>query len=556
MHKPKKKIFRSKVNYSKEEITGRVALGMSGISMPMLSEEALQEYRKDFSRQRDSLNFGMLGNDPQYYERSTVADIVPRPEDYLEVPFRLISATVVGGGSWKATDFSDVKVLKKSTPLLDGVPLYKDHETDLNNWSGLVNGVKWTKAFTQDDGIDVPAGIDGIVAIDKVVDPKLARGVISGAIYSNSVTVEFDWEMSHTFENEWDFLNKLGTIGSDGKMIRRMVKTIHNYHESSLVWLGADPFAKAIDANGNHKNIDISSVFNYAKQSFGKMSKINVEDNDAMPEDAETARSLCVNFALSENVLSLARRSKNNFKTNTKDMDKFIVAFIAAFGGQFNLKVGDKPTPEEMINYTKQLSFVAPEQTRTTKDGLAQLAIVKGKALEVFKAEDEANKDATTVDLGGFIADHTFVSLEAIPNLEAEIVTLKDDKKSLDTKVTSLSADAEIGKKYIGMKRSEAVRLYKVAVGTENVVASVVAMFEKAGNEEVEGLLKQYTKTATHKFAGSCADCNSENFNFRSSFTGEEKPETVEQIALTTEDIYAKHSGSSMSIGRAVRGKE
>lgn len=550
MRNKNKKVYRTKLNYSKEELTGRVALGMSGISMPMMAEEALQEYRKDFSRQRDSLNFGMLGNDPQYYDRNTVADIVPRPEDYLEVPFRLISATVVGGNSWKATDFSDVKVLKKSTPLLDGVPLYKDHETDLNNWSGLVNGVKWTKAFTQDDGIEVPAGIDGIVAIDKVVDPKLARGVISGAVYSNSVTVEFDWEMSHTFENEWDFLNKLGTIGSDGKMIRRIVKNIYNYHESSLVWLGADPFAKAIDANGNHKNVDISSVFNYAKQSFGKMSKANVEDNDVMPDDAETARSLTVNFALSENVLSLARRSKNNFKTNTKDMDKFIVAFIAAFGQQFNLKEGDKPTPEEMINYTKQLSFATPEQVQATKDSLAQLAVVKGKALEVFKAENIDNADATDVDMVTFISDHTFVGTAVVPALEAEVVTLKADKAALGTKVTSLSADAEIGKNYIGMKRTEAVRLYKLAVGAENVDASVVAMFEKAGNEEVEGLLKQYTKSATHKFSGTCADCNSENFNFRSSFTGDGKEDTLEEIATTTDDIYARHSSTSMYIGR------
>jgi len=240
----KKKTYRMKMNFSKDELAGSVSLGAVGISMPMLDPLSLEEYRKGLSRQRDSMNFGMLGNDPKYYQDTKMTDITPKPEDFLEVPFRLISATIVGGGTWKATDFSNTAILKKSTSLLDGVPLYKDHETDLDNWVGLVNGVKWTGAFKDVSGVDVPAGIDGIVAIDIKTNPKVARGVAAGAIYSNSVTVEFDWEMSHTYENEWDFLNKLGTIGGDGKMIRRVVTAIHNYHESSLVWLGADPFAK------------------------------------------------------------------------------------------------------------------------------------------------------------------------------------------------------------------------------------------------------------------------------------------------------------------------
>lgn len=551
MHK-QKRTFRGQLSFNKEELAGRIGLSMSGISMPILAEEALEEYRKDFSRQKDSLNFGMLGNDPKYYDRNAVSDIVPKPEDYVEVPFRLISATIVGGGTWKATDFSDTRILKRSTNLLDGVPLYTDHETDTNNWSGLVNGVKWTKSFTQDDGTAVPAGIDGIVAIDKVVNPKLARGVISGAVYSNSVTVEFDWEMSHQFENEWDFLNKLGTIGADGKMVRRIVTNIHNYHESSLVWLGADPFAKAIDPNGNLKNIDVGSVYSYAKDSFSKLSNAKVTEDEAMPTTAEEARNITVNFALSENVLSLARRTKQKFNSNTNDMKEFIVAFIATFGKNFDLKEGDQPTSEEMIGYMKKLNFSTPEDIQASKDGLAQLATIKGKALEVFKATEE-NKDATDVDMTAFMATHTFAATDTITSLTTSNTKLEQDKKDLETKVTQMQSKADLGEKFLGMKRTEAIRLYKLAVGNDNAEESVIKLFKDADDDQVDGLLKQYTKTATHKFKGTCSDCNSENFTFRSSFgEGDDgaggNDKSVQ--ALTTDDIYAKHNQPSMSIGR------
>jgi len=350
-----KRIFRHKCSF---KLNGSVGLNAVGISMPTISGDALEEYRKDLSRQRDSLNFGMFGNDPKYYEDVNMTDIMPKPEDFLEVPFRLISATIVGGGTWKATDFSGGTILKKSTPLLDGVPLYKDHETDTDNWVGLVNGVKWTNAFKNGDGTDVPGGIDGLVAIDIKTNPKVARGVAMGAIFSNSVTVEFDWEMSHTFENEWDFLSRLGQTGTDGKMIRRVVTGIHNYHESSLVWLGADPFAKAIDTDGNLKNIDISSVYSYTKASFSKAANVGEDKDDEMPADAEAMKqAFSLNFALDEKVLSLAKRTRSqNQNNNDTDMKKFMAAFMLAFGKDFNLQPGTEPTDEQMESFVKQLS--------------------------------------------------------------------------------------------------------------------------------------------------------------------------------------------------------
>lgn len=547
------------MHFDKAELAGSVSLGAVGISMPTMAGEALEAYRQGLSRNRDSLNFGMLGNDPKYYSQASMSDIMPKPEDFLEVPFRLISATVVGGGTWKATDFSNAAVLKKSVPMLDGVPLYKDHETDLDNWVGLVNGVKWTAAFKDASGIEVPAGIDGLVAIDVKTNPKVARGVAAGAIFSNSVTVDFDWEMSHTFENEYDFFNKIGTIGSDGKMIRRIVVGINDYHESSLVWLGADPFAKAITEDGNLKNIDISSIYSYTKQSFSKSAKLVDDTEDAAPENLANTEKFSLNFALAENVLSLARRTEvvqNNNNQNNEDMNKFLAAFVLAFGKNFGLKDGETPTEEQMLGFMKQLSFKDDNSVVVSKDQHAALETFSSKALEIFKASKEENKDATTVDAVQFMAEHTFVATEKLTALQAketEAATLAAGKTALETKVTSLTAEAEVGKKFIGMKRAEAIRLYKVAVGGEEKAdAAVIGLFEKADSEAVDGLLKQYTKEATHKFSGKCASCGSTEFEFQSSMTGAEETETVtvKPEEVSAEAMYAKFSASSMNIGR------
>lgn len=556
-----KKTYRHKMHFDKRELAGSVSLGAVGISMPTLSAEALENYREGLTRQRGSMNFGMLGNDPKYYADTRMSDITPKPEDFLEVPFRLISATIVGGGTWKATDFSNAAILKKSTPLLDGVPLYKDHETDLDNWVGLVNGVKWTNAFKDASGIDVPAGIDGLVAIDIKTNPKVARGVAAGAIYSNSVTVEFDWEMSHTFENEWDFLNKLGTIGSDGKMVRRIVTGIHNYHESSLVWLGADPFAKAIDPEGNLKNIDISSIYSYAKESFSKTAKITSDELDSIPVDVEKARNFGVNFALAENVLSLARREKlsnNNNNQNNKDMKKFLAAFILAFGKNFDLKEGDDLTEDQMLGFMKQLSFTDDKSVVVSSEQKLALDSFSAKALEVFKA-NEAHKDATTVDAVSFMTDHTFVPVSVLAELhgkETEVVTLAKTNTDLEAKVTSLTVDATVGKKFISMKQEEAIRLYRVAVGEESVVPSVVELFKKADSEAIDGLLKQYTKSATHKFTGKCTSCGSTDFDFQSSLSGEVDKAVPSVEPVDTDAIYAKYSRGSMNIGRDTEEKK
>lgn len=547
----KKKRYSGSLSFRKGQTGNTVSLGASGISMPIMDSVTLEEYRKEFSSKKDRLKFGVFGNDPKFYDANTVDDITPKPEDFIEQPFRLLSATVVGGGTWKATDFSDERVLRGSMSKLDGVPLYKEHETDLDNWVGLVNGVKWAKGFTDSAGLEIPAGIDGIVAIDKVTNPKVARGVLAGAIHSNSVTVDFDWEMSHTFENEFDFFNRIGEIGSDGKMIRRIVVAINDYHESSLVWLGADPFAKAINADGDHKMVDIASVYSFTKQAFTKQSKIYKSTDDAKPDNLADVRSMSINFAVDKNVLSLAKKRVDFNKNNTK-MNKFLAAFILAFGKDLGIAEGETPTDDQMEGFVKKLSFNSPDVEALNTQNATDAGLFKQLALSAFKAT-EGNEEATEVDLASFTKDHKFVDSAKYDAVLASEVQLKADKKVLEDANLALEADAKVGKDYLKLKREEAIRLYKVAVGQDNADAAVVAMFDKAGDKAVDGLLKQYAKNATTKFSGTCADCGSGNFSFRSSIAdpagadggaGTGKVEGFKSY----DDIYAERSQGKMDI--------
>ncbi len=526
----KKKSYRGQMSYDK----GTLALGAAGISMPYLPKDELDHSRENYKSSQDWLSFGWMGNDPKYYENAAVTSIMPKPEDFVEVPFRLLSATIVGGGSWKATDFTNTKMLKKSTPLLDGKPLYKDHETDLDNWVGLVNGTKWSKSFVADDGTVVPAGIDGILAIDIKTNPKVARGVLLGSVFSNSVTVDFAWEMSHPFENEWDFYNKVGTTGSDGKMIRRIATEIYDYYESSLVWLGADPFAKAITESGELKHIDKSSIYKYSKSktSLGFSKElIKPEDQD---KDITTPSRYIIDFGVSRDLSPLTKRKKTKF--NTEEMDKkFVLAFLAAFGGDLGIDKGvENMTAEEAIAHLGKLQY----KKDPSPEDVVKLSIAD-KMLELTKGNEAFTELSTKPEL-----------LEGIELIKTEdAVKFKADAAkviTLNTEIETLTKTSAIGEKYLKLKRDEAIRLYKTSVGESEVSEEVVSLFNKAEDAAIEGILKQYTKSATEKFSGSCASCGSHEFKFQSSFQDGSEEGTAEEVTAdsVSTDAFRQHFGS------------
>lgn len=229
-----------------------VGLAYTGHRAPL--EESIKQIVPDFSMEKFR---SALGG-----EQSVPESVMPDPNAIMYVPFRLISATMVGAGTWKATDFSNEEVLRASVSLLNGKGVYSEHYERADLWLGRVAQTTWTDRYNQ-NGINVPAGIDGVLAIDTTTErgANIAKGIALNAVVSNSVSVEFEWVPSHDFgTDDWADYRFEQAIGQivDGRMVCRVVTRIIKYTETSIVSNGADEFAKKIDQSGNLVGLDRS----------------------------------------------------------------------------------------------------------------------------------------------------------------------------------------------------------------------------------------------------------------------------------------------------------
>jgi len=531
-----KRIYREKLSFDKAELSGSkefLTMDNAGLSTPAHSD-SWEDYKKTFSTSRDWLNFGSMWgsmNDPKFYAGLKTSDIVPKKEDFIEAPFRLISATVVGAHSWKATDFSNLEVLKGSMQMLEGKPLYKDHETDVDNWVGLVSAVKWGEGFVDPTGVKVPSGIDGIVAIDAKTNPKVARGVLMGSVFSNSVTVEFDWTPSHTFESPNQFYEMLGKYAPDGKMVRRVVTAIHNYHESSLVWLGADPFAKMKTDTGSLKNIDVASI-EYAK-AVGD-SAISYEEYSDTAEEVlsyKDTKKFRVSFGFDSSLKPLLSTQPKN---SQQKLDKNMKELLLLLSAKLNIAAGEELTEAVALEKLKGALIV----DQGSYDAQKTKAESFKAAAETFLGLDAEGKQVEVP--ADFLTTHTFVKSDELSTLKAA----KQEVEQLKTEKQALEADAKLGKDYIEAQRAEAVRLYKASAG-DQADEAVIGLFNKADTKELAGLLKQHGQSLIVKYGATCTKCgDNEHVSFRSTFSEGDagSSSSKDEAVVTSDDLYSMYS--------------
>ena len=164
-------------------------------------------------------------------------------DDFVYVTYRAISASTLAD---RPIDFSNEKMLKRSVKKLKGQTVFKDHETSVDNWVGRIESTEW-----DENTKGLPPGINALLKLDVIKDPMTVRGVLQGAIHSASVTVSFEWKPSHPkLMDEGSFFDQLGDE-VDEEMVRIVVTKIDKFWEISLVWQGADEFAKQIGADGH-----------------------------------------------------------------------------------------------------------------------------------------------------------------------------------------------------------------------------------------------------------------------------------------------------------------
>jgi hypothetical protein len=168
------------------------------------------------------------------------ADAAFSEEEYISVPFRFLSATVIPGHE---LDISE-KVLEKAVKLWDKKPVQTDHTFAISANIGVTSKPVW-------DGGGNPPGVNGWMHINKIRDAAIgqavSQGLKMGTVESTSVWFFFDWKPSHPDLDEYDFWSMLGQE-VNGEMVRIIVTKITDVWEQSLVMLGADPNAKKLSA--------------------------------------------------------------------------------------------------------------------------------------------------------------------------------------------------------------------------------------------------------------------------------------------------------------------
>lgn len=438
-----------------------------------------------------------------YYEGVTAKKIMPKPEDFMLVPFRLISSTVVASGTYRATRFPE-DVLKASMNKLIGCPVYTDHSNEtVTNCIGKVASVFWQEPYTDSEGNLVPSGINGEYAIDCQIAPNVARNLISGGINSNSVTVEFYWQPSHQFVDD-DFYYNLGTVDNrDGKEVCRLATEILYYEETSPVTRGADPFAKAIDEKGNVINPDFSRA-SYSLMDNDEKLKVSKKDLFSVCEN----QKLSFSFSSSDSDYPQGQKGGDNAKTKEKlKMNKKLLAFLAAFTATQDLK-------EEAV--TDEFVVQLTEKFNQSQEAEKIIPLYKGLVANLKKALNLSEADDLTAN--------PFDGKTIVTTTDFEALKLKSESVStLEAKVSELQPLADAGTKHLTALRAEAKRLLNLT-SKGSPSASLVSLIEKADIETAQGFIESYGgQLAESQFKATCSKCGTgEHVSFRTSESSQE----------------------------------
>jgi|SaaInlLV_10m_DNA_2_1039722.scaffolds.fasta_scaffold10309_3 hypothetical protein len=239
--------------------------------------------------------------------------------------FRMLSNTTVQ----EVYDFTEVS-LEKHIDLFSHTKLMKDHTHTIDSIIGTVGVASFDEARGNEDDKDfIPSGVNAELIIDEEFGATEKKKVAKGLIDSGSVGINFESVPSHEFEDPWDFYWLLGTE-VDGELVRFVVTDILEIKEFSLVWLGADPFAK--DQSTQASN---DSVFEFKKQldkSTDELSTVSLELKESkskleladekirvFEENSQIILSLVNDFTEASKMIKLGKQFISELKQDVKD---------------------------------------------------------------------------------------------------------------------------------------------------------------------------------------------------------------------------------------------
>lgn len=435
-----------------------------------------------------------------YYPEVTKKDLEPTEDEFVEPVFRMLSNITVNARHNPI--YFPESVLKKNMYKMVGQTVNIDHEMAVGNAIGSVKSVEWQRSYTA-NGIKVPAGFNAVLKIDGKSNPRIARGIMMDppSIHSNSVTVNFEWKKSHAKMDDNDFYNKLGTPGPDGKLVQRVVVDIRNFHETSLVSHGADPFAQKI-VDGKIVNPT------YAGQNY------------SLSADKDGFNKLCLydwkQLETSNDTTSFNTTEFNTINTdkNSKQMD-IILRFLETLHG-----LDAESLTEE--NYEAEIKKI--------NDAL------------VANQKPEKEEPIVILEISG---------KEAI---EAEITSLREFKSNTPEDMQAKIALSTIGQTAIDDLKAETERFYKLSIEEGKEDAAILAVIAGADYLTLKSLFTQYEKLSEDKFALTCDDCHSTNISRASANPKENTEENGITQKSTQEVIDQLTSGGTPKLPSSLQG--
>lgn len=384
-------------------------------------------------------------------------------EGYIHPIYRGLSETIVRK-AWDPIDFSESGVLKASMPLIIGQTVFTNHASYIGNEVGSVKDAFWEKGY-EVNGFKIPAGFNLHMKIDAKSNPKLARGIEMDppSVHSNSVTVNFAWQQSHPKMDYHEFRNKVGTIGSDGKLIRRVVTEINNYFETSLVSHGADPFAQKVGTDGKIVNPKLAHQRDSFSEEIGKSDNFfffSFKEKESFSATDTTALR-------EETIPATDNNNENN--TDMKLNKKLALALAALIG----------------YSFSEAQASLSDEQFEADVDSADLLAKLGEK----------------TDDLSALVtsAANSAALQEQVNNLTTEVATLTSEKTNWTAEKSTLDT-------FKATLLSEALSFHTL-LNNNSADANIKATLEAADIKTLQAFHTTFKGQVENAFPTTCQDC-------------------------------------------------
>lgn len=426
-------------------------------------------------------------------EEAEPVEVEASEEDFVTVTFRALSAAMLAD---RAIDFSKDGVLRRSTKMLNGQTVFKDHETSVDNWVGRVIATFWD---TKTEGL--PPGINADLQLDMVKDPMAVRGVLQGAIHSASVTVSFQWVPSHPqLMEDGSFFSMLGEE-VDGEIVRVVVTKIDKFMEISLVWQGADEFAKQIDDEGNPVGLN--------SQTTGFIQQINPGISNGNPDHFQTLTT-----------------------TETWDSNEIIIPDTEYIDSGSFVSEDNTEYIDDEQNLVPEMEDDMDKKLQAALKSILGVEVSQQNIVEVLKTKQKEIHDKALSE-----SDEKYEAL--VKDLKEKGSKSEERIEELEAKVAELKDNAELGAKYLENERSEAARLYKLAKG-EAAKEVILKTLSESTLEIVQAWKEEFQAEADQKMPAKCANCESTEITRQSSKVSEDDKERLKTQASIKSDGIAK----------------